>query len=65
MSPLATAIITLTAQYGLPLVEKLITIANKPDATVEDWQALFDENRGKRVDDYVNEERARRDAKAA
>jgi hypothetical protein len=43
MTPLAQAIIMLTAQYGPVLVQQLVNVAHKPDPTPEDWNRVFDE----------------------
>ncbi|MBN8245893.1 MAG: hypothetical protein J0L84_00455 [Verrucomicrobia bacterium] len=45
MSPLAEAIIILTAKYGPVLVNQLIDVANKPKPTREEWAAVFKEAR--------------------
>ena len=42
MSPLAEAVIILTAKYGPAFVQGIITIAHKADPTLADWQAVFD-----------------------
>lgn len=43
MTPLAQAIILLTAQYGPILVQQLVDVANKPEPTPADWNRVFDE----------------------
>lgn len=43
MSPLAQAIILLTAKYGPKLVESIIEVAHRPAPTRADWKAVFAE----------------------
>ncbi|MCW5559063.1 MAG: hypothetical protein KIT22_14690 [Verrucomicrobiae bacterium] len=65
MSPLAEAVIVLTARYGPVLVEKLVAIANKPKPTPEEWAAVFKEIRELDYDAAIREAAARAEAKAA
>jgi hypothetical protein len=41
MSTLAITILTLVAKYGPDVVQKIVAIAHNPEATKEDWYALF------------------------
>ena len=41
MSTLAITILTLVAKYGPDVVQRIIAIAHKGDATAADWDAVF------------------------
>lgn len=51
MNEAAAAVIILLAKYGPVLVEEILTVAHKNDASLSEWLALF--NRVKTYEDYV------------
>ena len=63
MTPLAVTILSLVAQYGPVLTQKLIQVANKDDVKLSDWDALFNEIKAMDYNAGINAAQARLDAK--
>lgn len=64
MTPLAEAIIVLTAKYGPVLVQKIVQVSNKNDIKLSDWDALFDEIKAMDYNAGINAAQARLDAQS-